>query len=286
MTGGALLLTSLFVACSSSTAKPAEIATPGVDAGLSDAPSTNEAEPDASAACAVTPVPDVVRAAFALAPFYAKYVALGSFPIVSSGKVPDQTLCVARDVVEHMLEHRPELADRLAEKKIRLALMAATELTTDIPEHSDLTPKEYWDERARGLGATIERPAVSAAEENVLCYAGDRYKGESILVHEVSHAIFNIAVERYEPAMRTKLDAAFEAAKAAGRFANTYAATNADEYWAEGAQNWFDTNISKTPSDGVHNEIHTRAQLKTYDSALAALLAEVFGDRDWRYRCP
>jgi hypothetical protein len=241
---------------------------------------------EAAPPCKPTPVPEDVRNAFNLSPFYEKYVAVGSFPILSSAKVPDDTLCVARDVVVAMLAERPELFDRLAEKKIRLAVMASTELTTDVPEHSDLTPKDYWDQRSRGLGATLARPAVSCAEENVLCYETDRYKGESILVHEFAHAVFQMAIELYEPDMRTRLDAAFQAAMAAGRFANTYAATNADEYWAEGVQDWFDTNLSATPSNGIHNEIHTRAGLKTYDIELAKLIGEVFGDRAWRYHCP
>jgi hypothetical protein len=37
---------------------------------------------------------------------------------------------------------------------------------------------------------------------------------------------------------------------------------------------------------GTHNEIHTRAGLEAYDPALAALAAEVFGQRAWRYGCP
>ncbi len=82
------------------------------------------------------------------------------------------------------------------------------------------------------------------------------------------------------------MKAAYDAAMTAGLFANTYAATNPDEYWAEGVQDWFDTNLTADPANGVHNGIHTRAQLMTYDPGLAALIAEVFGDRPWRYACP
>ena len=278
------------VACSSASL-PAPTSGEAPDASdAGDRPDTGDAgdtgDTDGGSLCAARPVPDGVRSAFSLSPFYTKSVDFGGLPIVASSKTPDVALCVARDVVMHMLEQRPELAGRLAEKKIRLAIMAETELTTDIPEHSDLTPKDYWDKRARGLGATLDRPAVSAAEENVLCYATDVYKGESILVHELSHAILNIAVELYEPAMKTRLQTAYDAAMKAGLFANTYAATNPDEYWAEGVQDWFDTNLTADPPNGVHNAIHTRAQLKTYDPSLAALIAEVFGDRPWRYACP
>ena len=203
---------------------------------------------------------------------------------MSSANVPDDALCVARDVVTKMTEERPELLERLAKNKVKLAIIGKDEKTRDIPDYADLDPS--YDTRTRGLGATLARPTVSGAEENVLCYGSDVYRGESILVHEFSHAIFDIAIELDEPEMTTRLQAAYDAAITAGKYKDTYAATNIQEYWAEGVQDWFDTNITVSPPNGIHNEIGTRAQLKTYDPELAALVAEVFGDRSWRYACP
>ncbi|MEI8106396.1 MAG: hypothetical protein WCI46_01155 [Verrucomicrobiota bacterium] len=62
-----------------------------------------------------------------------------------------------------------------------------------------------------------------------------------------------------------------------------YAAGNSAEYWAEGVQDWFDTNRTM---DHDHNHIHTRAQLKEYDPLLAKLCQEVLGDSDWRFVSP
>jgi hypothetical protein len=62
-----------------------------------------------------------------------------------------------------------------------------------------------------------------------------------------------------------------------------YAAGNSGEYWAEGVQDWFDTNRTM---DHDHNHIHTRAQLKEYDPLLAKLCQEVLGDSDWRFVSP
>ncbi len=222
-------------------------------------------------------MPTCLRTRLGLTAFYGKYVDQQGFPILSSARTSNAALCEARRIAGEMFAERADLIGRLNAKKIRLVVMASTEVTTDVPEHSDLTPKEYWDERARGLGATLDRPAVSAAEENLLCRPApeERYAGENILIHELSHGIFNIAIDLSEPATSQQLDAAFAAAIAARRFANTYAATSRDEYWAEGAQDWFDTNAVAIPSDGVHNEIHTRAQLESYDPELAALQARV-----------
>jgi len=62
-----------------------------------------------------------------------------------------------------------------------------------------------------------------------------------------------------------------------------YAGKNRAEYWAEGVQNWYDTNRTM---DHDHNHIHTRKQLKEYDPGLAKLCGEVLGDSPWRFVSP
>src|SRR5262245_22692494 len=101
----------------------------------------------------IKPPPDSLK----LDPFYKKYVCVEGLPVVSSAKVPDQALQVAADIVNHMLRKRPDIRIELIKANIRVVVMAKTELTTDVPEHSDLKPKRTWDKRARGLGATLAR---------------------------------------------------------------------------------------------------------------------------------
>ena len=71
----------------------------------------------------------------------------------------------------------------------------------------------------------------------------DRYRGESILIHEFGHTMLVMGLDAIEPKFRSDLHAAYSDAIAKGLFKNTYAATNADEYWAEGVQDWFDANL-------------------------------------------
>ncbi|WP_437336034.1 hypothetical protein [Sorangium sp. So ce394] len=224
-----------------------------------------------------------------LDPFYKKYVDASGIPVVSSERPPDAALLRACSVVVRMLGLRDDVRLAMIENRTRVAVMAETEVTTDIPEHSDLYeafPGTDWDTRARGLGATPARPASSCAEENVLCYPSDRYTGEDILVHEFSHAIAIMGIAFAEPTFNRELEEAFEGALAAGKWANTYAATNKDEYWAEGVQDWFDTNIESIPGNGIHNEINTRAELREYDRPLYDLIARYFADDAWRPSCP
>lgn len=231
----------------------------------------------------VAPVPDVVRRDFGLAPFYQKHLLVSGMPVVGSTHVSDFALQEAAWLIRQMLATRPEILAAMATNRTRLAVMAYNEVTTDVPEHAHLEPKVYWDRRARGLGATPEAPAVSCAEENLLCFPGDPYATENICLHEFAHAIHEMGLRTVDPSFDSRLAAAYHSATNRGLWAGTYAGSNRHEYWAEGVQSWFDTNRA---NDSLHNDISTRAQLKAYDPTLAALCAEVFGDGPWRYRKP
>ena len=228
------------------------------------------------------PVPPsaAVRDAFDLDPFYRQWIDVEGVPVLASARVNPFAVKEAAWLIRKMIGHRRDVLQALARNGVRFAVMAHDELTTQIPEHADLIPDFYWDRRARGLGPTAIRPATSCGEENLLNYPGDPYSTENILIHEFSHAIHQMGLNTVDPSFEDRLREAFNSASGKGLWTNTYAATNKEEYWAEGAQSWFDTNRER---DHEHNHVNTRAELKAYDPALATLLAEVFGDTNWRY---
>ena len=236
------------------------------------AQSVNIAEP--------VPPPDDVRKIFNLDPFYEQWIDVEGLPIVASAKVNRYAVKEAAWLIRQMVGHRQDVLQVLAKNNVRFAVMAHNELTTEIPEHSDLQPDYYWDRRARGLGSTPIRPAVSCGEENLLNYTGDPYSTENILVHEFAHAIHQMGLNTVDPGFDGRLETVYDAAKEKGLWKDTYAITNKAEYWAEGTQSWFDTNRA---NDDQHNHVDTRDKLKDYDPELATLLTEVFGDTDWRY---
>ena len=214
--------------------------------------------------------------------FYRKYLDADGLPIVSSAEVPNAALLRARDIVDEMLARRGDLRSTIADHGVRVAIMAAGSVLSDLPEFSDLTefsPGVSWDERTRGggVGPTDARPVMVIAEENLLCYSQEAFPYEDIFVHEFAHAVLNMGVERQSEGdeFRSRLEAAYENALAAGLWENTYAGENPDEYWAEGVQSWFGLN---DPPGPIHNEINTRAELEAYDPVLAGLIRETFGD--------
>jgi cyclophilin family peptidyl-prolyl cis-trans isomerase len=233
----------------------------------------------AAAADVVRPVSDELRRGAKLAPFYQKHIDIDGFPVLGSSNVSDYAMLESAWVIRRMLTNRGDILRALATNGARLVVMAHNEYTTDIPEQANMTPKVYWDRRARGLGGRI----ASCAEENMLSFPGDPYSTENILVHEFSHVIHGVALRAIAPTFNRRLREAYQSATNAARWKGTYAATNPGEYWAEGVQSWFDNNRQ---NDALHNHVDTRPELKEYDPALAALCAEVFGEIPWRYQKP
>lgn len=253
--------------------------------GSTDGESTGAPPSGACALDAVGPVPQSLVDSLGLDPFYVQHLDADGLPVLASGLTNPEALVVACDIALHMLSERPDVLEALIANGIRIGVMATTEVTTDIPEHADLYdvyPGTDWDARARGLGATLDRPASTVGEENLLHLPEDVYAGESIMVHEFAHTIWETGVLFTDagPSAAALADT-YDAAIAAGLWQDTYAATDHREYWAEAAQSWFDTNLEASPPDGVHNEIDTRVELVDYDPAIVDLLDAVFPDDDW-----
>ncbi|MFQ5769892.1 MAG: hypothetical protein ACE5HX_05115 [bacterium] len=231
---------------------------------------------------AVTSPPVVLK----LNLFYKKYLSANGIAVVSSKKVSDAALLEAAYIINHMLANRPDIRNALIKNNIRCAVMTPMEMTTDIPEHSDLKPENYWNKRARGLSATKRRPVVSCGEENLLNYPGDRYVGENILIHEFAHTIHEMGLNYINQNFDCRLKKLYKKAVEQGLWKDTYAGSNYKEFWAEGVQSWFDCNREKAEPDGIHNYVNTREELEGYDPNLTKLISEVFCNTPWRYQRP
>lgn len=231
----------------------------------------------------VTAPPQQVVETLNLDPFYKKHLDLDGFSIVSSEKVNDYALKEAAYLIRQMLQNRSDILQKLAENKVRFVIMASDEFVTQMPEYSDMKPAKFWDKRARGLGPNRPRPAVSCGEENLLCFSGDPYRQENILVHEFGHAIMDMAIVYIDPEFKGKLQAAYDDAMKKGLWKDKYAATNIHEYWAEAVQSYFDDN--RLP-DHDHNHVNTRKELFEYDPALANIVREQLGEIQWKYKKP
>ncbi|MDF1813427.1 MAG: hypothetical protein P1V20_14615 [Verrucomicrobiales bacterium] len=225
--------------------------------------------------------------------FYTQRISAGGFPVVASAKVNPYALKEAAYLVEQMLVNRPDVRQAMINSGARLCILAWNEFTTDQPEWKWLakqpvdilgvSARDYRDARARGMGGSLTDPFCSCAEENLLCYRGDPYSTENILIHELAHNIHLRGMSNIDPEFDSRVKTTYEAALKAGLWKGKYASVNHHEYFAEGVQSWFDNNRE---NDHDHNHVNTREELITYDPGLAALCREVFGDTTFTYTKP
>ena len=220
----------------------------------------------------VTAVPEAVVKRFKLdTVFYKKHVDYKGFSILGSDKVSDAALLEARYLIDQLLGRREDILKALIADGCRFMVMAPTEMTTDVPEQRHMN-KAYWDRRARGLGGRLS----SCGEENLLNLKGDRYRYENILIHEFNHAIHQRGLRRVDPTFDKRLREAYKRAMDKGLWKGTYVATDPSEYWAEGAQAYFDC---MRPQFGAN----TREKLQKYDPDLFKLVDEVYKQSKFRY---
>lgn len=213
--------------------------------------------------------------------FYKKHTDADRIPIICSDKVNDSALLIAKSIVIRMLAKIPGVKDALIRNKLQVIIVSHNELMSDIPEYKGFDVLKdakgvMLNDRLRGLGPMVEHPYISCAEENLICLPSDRYTGQSILVHEFAHAIALLGINYVDSNFNSKLRYAYLEAKKKGLWQNTYAISNADEYFAVGVQCWFNVFKKAVPSDGIGNEISRRSELRFYDPPLYNLLSNYF----------
>lgn len=210
--------------------------------------------------------------------FYKKYLDVQGMPVVASAEVTDLALQRTYEIVTHLLAGRPDVIKGMVERGMYLTIIGKDQVYTDLPENRNAPNPAYLNERVRGTGGF----PTSFGEENLLSLPIDRYDDESIGVHEFCHTI-DSTLARIDPTWRERKSAMYKNALAKGLFKDTYAGSNAGEYWAEIAQAYFDCNRI---NNWNHGPIGHREQLKIYDPEGYEMVRAAFNlkpEQDWRY---
>jgi hypothetical protein len=151
------------------------------------------------------------------------------------------------------------------------------QVTSDLPEFRDLKGKKLpWyngltiDQRTRGMGGRL----ASCGEENLLKLKSDHYYGRDICAHEFAHAIRNYGIPLKIVAM---FNEQYRRSLAKGLWKGAYAASNADEFFAELTMWYF----------GTHGDLHMtgpkpengREGLEKYDPEAYKLFDDFYSGR-------
>ena len=214
-------------------------------------------------------------------PFYAKYLDATGIAILGSANVDDRALLVARDTVVRMLAKRSDLAHRMAEQHAAVAVFAATEQMTDLPERRQY--RGMVDKSGRsfdhgcGTGAVKTNPVTAICERTLL--APDAHF--ATLVHEFGHAIQNLGLD---PETQAAIRGAFEMARQQGLFRRAdgqpaFLMKSEGEFFADTSTMWFDGYNPSNP----HNTpfVSTREQLRGYFPEIYRILAEIYPEDHW-----
>ena len=218
------------------------------------------------------PLPLTVRDAFELDPSYQQWIDVEGLPVVASEKVNPYALKEAAWLIWQMIGHRPDVLQALVQNRVHFIIVTHNELPTLMPKYSDNSPN-FLSYKIRGFedSGLSGHPSVRSSEEQLLRSAG-------VVIHRFAHKIHLSGLNTIAPAFDNRLKIAYDAAIEKGLWQGTYASSDRREYWAEGTQTWFHPKGGNSSFNG-----NTRGALKAYDPELAALLAEVHGDTEWRY---
>lgn len=193
--------------------------------------------------------------------FYQKYIETEGLYVTSSGKVSDEALLKACDIISLMLAKRPDVKAHMVKKGCHVMIIGKDEETCDLPEFAHICNCEdsikYWNWRARGFGGAPEDEfSSSCGEENLLALPQDKYVGENILIHEFAHLIHTVGIVGVEPDFNERLEALRQNTIRKGLWEKTYAVSNKEEYFAECVQSFFNCNRYAEPANGVHNWVN------------------------------
>ncbi len=238
---------------------------PGDDPG--DDPNATSGRFSDHISCSIITTPSVLG----LNTTYTKYINCTGIPVVGSANVPDQALQIASETTEFMLTGIGTIRSKLISGGAYIILYEAGLTLNDVLEsggnQQESSAGVYKFDPNNGLNFLIS-PVL-----NLVCDAGVGQAEGNILVHELGHMIDIGGIRQLDASFATSLSTTFSNARAAGKWDNTYAATNKEEYFAETVTIWYGSNwIGPEGGDGVRNDIGTRGKLQSYDAGAYNLL--------------
>jgi hypothetical protein len=274
---------------------PTTVTTSGIRPVVTLAPiasSTTTVPPTTTSTTLPTPVNECEVKPTTVVEGYAQGCTVLGIDVLAFDEVGSNAINEVADRAYNMLVLRPEYATAIASFPIGIRVMGLDQRIMDLPEFDEIYfhhPGFDWRYLGRSFPGTEIIPYSAAAEENLLCSDEDRYVGEDAFIREFAITIRRFAMEATDPSTSEAIEQAYAVAIAEGKWRNTLAEINSEQYWAEGVQSYFDANLEDNGEErdpiSSHNHVNTRAELRSYDRALFEIAASVFGATQWRPSC-
>jgi predicted metalloprotease with PDZ domain/dipeptidyl aminopeptidase/acylaminoacyl peptidase len=251
----------------------------------------------------VTPPPGRFR----IDPYYTKFTYAREFIVLGSGRVSDEALLKANDMIRKMFAYRQDILKAMIAEGARLVVLGRGERLSDLPEFADAANRPGFDQ-LRYCEYDPDRRLMVVPEENVLGLPGEPFAGKCMVVSVFAKGLYSVAglrpvdhdferrrdkqqyelrVKRLDVEFDRRLAKLHDQALAKALWKGTAAARSRAEYWAAGVEAYFDAAGDNPAPNLADRPINTREALRAYDPDLYALVDETMAFRghvDWRYR--
>jgi hypothetical protein len=201
-------------------------------------------------------------------PEYVTRVEVNGIYIVANANVSQEAVEAAIATVKHVFANN-DLEQVLVEEGAYVIIADSSQGVLDLPEFRCLDSAQNDDffTHVCGVADRADYPVVTVNERDL---TGDRRgpcRGLNILYHELGHLVQGWTLE---PADYFDIRQMYQSALNEGKYLGTYAATNFNEYFAEGTQAYF---LHVEPGGAKDRE-----WLREYDPPLFELLDRIYGD--------
>jgi hypothetical protein len=207
--------------------------------------------------CTVTPLSSVEG--------YAQGCTVLGIEVLATEDFDAEAIVQAADRTFNMLAFRPEYAPAIAAFPIGIRIIGTDQRIMDLPEFEEiyfLHPGFDWRFLGRSFPGTKDIPFAAGAEENLMCSEEDRYEGEDMFIRDFAITIRRFAMEEVDASTSEAIEQAYAVAIVEGKWKNTLAEINSEQYWAEGVQSYFDANLEDNAEErepiSSHNHVNTR----------------------------
>jgi alpha-glucosidase len=188
--------------------------------------------------------------------------------VVGNSDVDSEAMDEAAGTLEHFFRNN-DLEDGLAAEGAYVIVADSDQGVLDLPEFRCLDNPSTQDfySHVCGVADRADYPVVTVNELDLLGERSGPCAGLNILYHEIGHLVQGWVLPHAD---YIDVRQFFQDAKNDGKYKNDYAATNANEYFAEATQAYF---LSSDPAG--HRD---RDWLRTYDAQIFELMERTYRD--------
>lgn len=189
--------------------------------------------------------------------------------IVGVDSIDQRAFAAAAETIHTIFDTSPDLLAPLVEQRAYVVIAETGQKVDELPEFACLEEtlgSDFFD-RVCGIADHADYPLVAVNEADLVGDRSGPCHGMNVLYHEIGHLVQSRSLA---PPDYFEIKYLYQDAMDAGKYYRQYAATNANEYFADATQAYF----HHVEPSGAKD----RDWLRSYDRKLYELLVRIYGE--------